>query len=73
MLIPQTGRGSVGKDGYGAKEFGLTLKIYYVDTDYQTCKERNKPLKRLSQDVLKQIYNEFQTPTPDEGKIIIVN
>lgn len=56
-----------------AKEFGLTLKIYYVDTDYKTCKERNKPLKRLSQDVLKQIYNEFQTPTPDEGKIIMVN
>jgi predicted kinase len=56
-----------------AKEFGLTLKIYYVDTDYQTCKERNQSEKRLSQEVLKQIYKEFQTPDSDEGKIIKVN
>ncbi|WP_284036276.1 ATP-binding protein [Neobacillus sp. 114] len=52
-----------------AKEYGLTLEIFYVDTDYRTCKNRNRVLKRLSDDVLKQIHNEFQKPTSDEGTI----
>lgn len=56
-----------------AKEFGLTLEIYQVDTDYETCKARNKDLMRLPQDVLKQIHKEYQKPTSDEGTIIMVN
>jgi predicted kinase len=56
-----------------AKEYGLTLKIYLVDTDYETCKLRNKSEKRLSQEVLKQIYKEFEIPDSDEGKIKKVN
>ncbi|MFZ7944749.1 AAA family ATPase [Neobacillus sp. 19] len=55
-----------------AKEFGLTLEIFYVDTDYETCKQRNKVLRRLSEHDLKQIYKEFQKPTSDEGTIIKV-
>lgn len=55
-----------------AKEFGLTLEIFHVDTDFETCKERNRALKRLHQNVLKQIYKEFQKPTSDEGTIIKV-
>lgn len=55
-----------------AKEFGLTLEIYEVETDYETCKARNKVLKRLPQDTLKQIYKEYQKPTADEGTIIKV-
>ena len=55
-----------------AKEFGLILEIYYVDTDYETCKERNKALNRLSKNYLKQIYKEFEKPTSDEGTIIMV-
>ncbi|ETI66890.1 ATP-binding protein [Neobacillus vireti] len=55
-----------------AKEFGLTLEIFHVDTDYETCKQRNRKLKRLSENVLKQIYKEFQKPTSDEGTIIKV-
>ncbi|MFJ5716270.1 hypothetical protein [Neobacillus sp. NPDC093127] len=39
-----------------AKEFGLTLEIFHVDTDYETCKQRNRALRRLSENVLKQIY-----------------
>ena len=53
-----------------AEEFGLTLEIYEVETDYETCKARNKVLKRLSQDILKQIYIEYEKPTMDEGTII---
>ncbi|MED4229205.1 ATP-binding protein [Neobacillus cucumis] len=56
-----------------AKEFGLTLKIYVVETDYETCKQRNKELKRLDDTVLKQIYKEFENPTADEGTIIRIN
>ncbi|WP_338450560.1 ATP-binding protein [Niallia oryzisoli] len=55
-----------------AKEFGLMLEIYEVETDYETCKARNKVLKRLSQEDLKQIYKEFQKPSMDEGTIIKV-
>ena len=55
-----------------AKEFGLKLEIYQVETNYETCKARNKVLKRLPQEVLKQIYNEYQQPTTDEGTIIKV-
>lgn len=55
-----------------AKEFGLILEIYYVDTDYETCKERNKAQNRLSNNYLKQIYKEFEKPTSDEGTIIMV-
>ncbi|MCM3763384.1 ATP-binding protein [Neobacillus niacini] len=55
-----------------AKEFGLTLEIYQVHTDYETCKARNKTLKRLSQDMLKKIHQEFEGPTADEGTIIHV-
>jgi predicted kinase len=55
-----------------AKEFGLTLEIYHLDTDYETCKARNKVLKRLPQDVLNQIYKKYQKPTLDEGTIIKV-
>jgi predicted kinase len=56
-----------------AKEFGLALEIYHVDTDYETCKHRNKTLKRLSKEMLKQIYNEFEMPRPDEGVVIKVD
>ncbi|MBT2730358.1 ATP-binding protein [Bacillus sp. ISL-75] len=55
-----------------AKEFELTLEIFHVDTDFEICKERNKVLKRLPQNVLKQIYKEFQKPTSEEGTIIKV-
>ncbi|WHY64956.1 ATP-binding protein [Neobacillus sp. SuZ13] len=55
-----------------AKEFGHTLEIYYVDTDYETYKERNKAQNRLSKNYLKQIYKEFEKPTSDEGTIIMV-
>ncbi|MEH7119634.1 ATP-binding protein [Neobacillus vireti] len=55
-----------------AKEFGLTLEIYQIETDYETCKARNKVLKRLSQDMLKQIHKNYQEPTSDEGTIIKV-
>jgi len=55
-----------------AKEFGLTLEIYQVETDYETCKARNKVLNRLSQDMLKQIHKNYQEPTSDEGTIIKV-
>ncbi|MFJ8245576.1 AAA family ATPase [Peribacillus asahii] len=55
-----------------AKEFGLTLEIYQVDTDYETCKARNKVLKRLPQDILKQIHKEYEKPTLNEGTIINV-
>jgi predicted kinase len=55
-----------------AKEFELTLEIFHVDTDFEICKERNKVLKRLHQNVLKQIYKEFQKPTSEEGTIIKV-
>jgi predicted kinase len=55
-----------------AKEFGLTLEIYHVKTDYETCKERNRTLKRLPKNYLKQIYIEFEKPTSDEGTIIKV-
>src|SRR3954451_15493609 len=41
-----------------AKEFGLTLEIFHVDTDYEECKARNRVLNRLSQSYLKQIYKE---------------
>jgi predicted kinase len=53
-----------------AKEFELTLEIFHVDTDFETCKERNKALKRLAPNVLKQIYKEFQKPTSEEGTIV---
>ncbi|AZV44479.1 AAA family ATPase [Peribacillus asahii] len=55
-----------------AKEFGLTLEIYQVNTDYETCKARNKVLKRLPQDILKQIHKEYEKPTLNEGTIINV-
>jgi len=55
-----------------AKEFGLMLEIYQVETDYETCKARNKVLNRLSQDMLKQIHKNYQEPTSDEGTIIKV-
>lgn len=55
-----------------AKEFGLTLEVFHVDTDYETCKERNKKLNRLSQHYLKQIYKEFEKPASEEGNIIKV-
>ncbi len=55
-----------------AKEFGLTLKIFHVDTDFETCKQRNRGLRRLSENDLKHIYKEFQKPTSDEGTIIKV-
>ncbi|MFF2448543.1 AAA family ATPase [Neobacillus sp. NPDC058068] len=55
-----------------AKEFGLTLEIFHVDTDFETCKQRNRALRRLSENFLKQIYKEFQKPTTDEGTIIKV-
>ncbi len=56
-----------------AKEFGLTLEIFHVDTDYETCKERNSELNRLAQHYLKQIYNEFEKPSSEEGTIIKVH
>lgn len=55
-----------------ANDFGLTVKIFRVDTDFDTCKKRNKKLHRLPGHVLKQIYKEFQEPTSDEGEIIKV-
>jgi predicted kinase len=55
-----------------AKEFGLTLTIFHVDTDFETCKKRNKVLARLPENVLKQIYKEFEKPTSQEGTIIKV-
>lgn len=55
-----------------AKEFGLTLEIFLVETDFETCIERNRALKRLAENVLKQIYKEYQKPTSDEGIIIKV-
>ncbi|KIL44333.1 ATP-binding protein [Jeotgalibacillus soli] len=55
-----------------AKEFGLTLEIFHVDTDFETCKERNRALNRLTENVLKQIFKEFQKPTSEEGKIVNV-
>lgn len=55
-----------------AQEFGLTLKIFHVDTDYETCKQRNRELRRLSGNHLQQIYKEFQKPTSEEGTIIKV-
>lgn len=56
-----------------AKEFGLTLEIFHVDTNFDICKKRNKVLKRLPENLLKKIYyEEFEKPTPDEGVIIKV-
>ena len=56
-----------------ANEFGLALEIYHVELDYETCKHRNKTLQRLSKEVLKQIYKEFEIPTSDEGVVINVD
>jgi predicted kinase len=56
-----------------AKEFGITLEIFHVDTNFEICKKRNKVLKRLPENLLKKIYyEEFEKPTSDEGVIIKV-
>lgn len=55
-----------------AKEFGLTLEIFLVDTDLETCKKRNRAIWRLPESFLEQTFKEYQKPTSEEGTIIKV-
>jgi predicted kinase len=55
-----------------AKEFGLTLDIFLVETDLETCKKRNRAIWRLPESFLEQTFKEYQKPTSEEGTIIKV-
>ncbi|MGG1397561.1 ATP-binding protein [Bacillus salipaludis] len=56
-----------------AKEFGIDLEIFLVETDLETCVERNRVQNRLSENLLVKIYKKFEVPTSDEGTIFKVN
>jgi predicted kinase len=54
-----------------AKEFGLRLDIYLVETPFETCVERNTGTGVVPEDVLVRMKATYQRPTESEGRIII--
>jgi len=52
-----------------AKEFGLSLDIFWVATPTEECHKRNLALNRLSPTIIGRLGKQFETPTEKEGKI----
>jgi predicted kinase len=53
-----------------AKEFGLSLDIYLVETPFEVCLERNTGTGAVPEDVLRRMHETYQRPTENEGRII---
>lgn len=54
-----------------AKEFGVSLDIYLVETLFEVCLERNTGTGAVPEDVLHRMHETYQRPTEDEGRIIL--
>ncbi|MDR3560487.1 MAG: ATP-binding protein [Negativicutes bacterium] len=56
-----------------AKEFGILLRIYRVNTDYHVCLARNAELNRLDSSVIARMYDQWEDPADDEGDLIVID
>jgi predicted kinase len=54
-----------------AKEFGLSLDIYLVETPFEICLKRNIGTGAVPEDVLRRMNERYQRPTDKEGRIIV--
>jgi len=54
-----------------AKEFGLILDIYLVETSLEVCLKRNTGTGAVPEDVLRRMHETYQRPTENEGRIIV--
>lgn len=52
-----------------AKDFNLTLNIYWVDTPASVCHDRNELIERLNPAVIDRMANQFEPPEAREGDI----
>ncbi|MGO8947138.1 MAG: AAA family ATPase [Ktedonobacterales bacterium] len=54
-----------------AKEFGITLDIYQVETPYRVCVSRNTGAGAVPPEVLERMHRHYERPTTDEGRILV--
>lgn len=54
-----------------AKEFGMALDIYAVDTPYEICVSRNIGKGAVPAEVLERMHTKYEPPTEDEGHVHI--
>lgn len=52
-----------------AKEFGLKLDIYHLETSYEVCLARNGG--KVDPSVIERMHRQFEPPTHAEGRILV--
>ncbi len=55
-----------------ARECGAKVVIVWIDTDLETCLNRNRDNPKLPDDVLKCMYQKMEIPQPHEYNYLII-